>query len=289
MKAGLFAFSINPLASPEYLALLGRAAEERGFSTIWLAEHVVTFDEHRSRCPYTEDGRLRLPPGTGFLEPFTALAFLAAVTADIRLGTAIAILPQRQPLYTAKEVAGLDWLSGGRVDLGVGLGWSREELEACGVSWARRGARCDEYLALLRTLWTHERPSFVGQFYQLPACRFDPKPKQPRVPIHIGGESEAAMRRVARFGDGWLGLGLDPDGTAARLERLDIALRAAGRTRAEVSVRVSPHQAYTPPPTPEEFARFADLGVDELIVWCTATSTDDLEPALDVLAAAYLG
>jgi probable F420-dependent oxidoreductase len=288
MKVGLFAFNINPVATPEYLAALGRGAEERGFATIWLAEHVVTFDEHESRCPYTDDGKLHLPPGTGFLEPFTALSYLAAVTTRIRLGTAIAILPQRQPLYTAKEVAGLDWLAGGRVDLGVGLGWSREELEACGVPWARRGARCDEYLRLLRALWTEELPSFDGEFYRLPECRFDPKPVQSRLPVHIGGESEAAMRRVARFGDGWLGLGLDPEAASACVKRLDAALERAGRDRTEVSVRISPHQAYTPPPTPDEFARFADLGVDEVIVWCTATAPAELEPVLDGLAAAYL-
>lgn len=288
MKIGLFAFNINPVATPEYLAALGEAAEERGFSTIWLAEHVVTFDEHESRCPYTEDGRLHLPPGVGFLEPFTALAYLAAVTCSIRLGTGIVILPQRQPLYTAKEVAGLDWLSGGRVDLGVGLGWSREELEACGVPWQRRGARCDEYLQLLRTLWEQDVPAFDGEFYQLAPCRFDPKPVQPRLPIHIGGESDAAMRRVARFGDGWLGLGLDPTATAGCLDRLDGALADAGRKRAEVSVRVSPHQAYTPPPTAADVARFADLGVDEVVVWCTATTVAELEPVLDGLAATYL-
>lgn len=288
MKVGLFAFNINPVATPEYLAALGRAAEERGFGTIWLAEHVVTFDEHESSCPYTPDGKLHLPPGTGFLEPFTALAYLAAVTTRIRLGTGVAILPQRQPLYTAKEVTAVDWLSGGRVDLGVGLGWSREEFEACGVQWARRGARCDEYLALLRTLLTEELPSFAGEFYQLPACRFDPKPVQARLPVHIGGESDAAMRRVARSGDGWLGLGLDPAGAAECLGRLDVALERAGRTRAEVSVRVSPHQAYTPPPSPEDFARFAELGVDELIVWCTAQGVGELEPLLDKLAADYL-
>lgn len=287
MKVGLFAFNINPVATPEYLAMMGRAAEERGFATIWLAEHVLTFDDDEG-CPYTPDGRLHLPPGTGFLEPFTALAYLAAVTTRIRLGTGIAILPQRQPLYTAKEVAGIDWLSGGRVDLGVGLGWSRAELEACGVPWGRRGERCDEYLELLRTLWTSDLPEFDGEFYQLPACRFDPKPVQPRLPIHIGGESDAAMRRVARHGDGWLGLGLDPAGTDACLDRLDAALAAAGRKRTEVSVRVSPHQAYTPPPTPGEFARFADLGVDELIIWCAATSVTEIEPTLNGFAAAYL-
>jgi alkanesulfonate monooxygenase SsuD/methylene tetrahydromethanopterin reductase-like flavin-dependent oxidoreductase (luciferase family) len=141
---------------------------------------------------------------------------------------------------------------------------------------------------MLRTLWTESLPAFDGEFYQLPPCRFDPKPVQGRVPIHIGGESDAAMRRVARFGDGWLGLGLDPETAAACMKRLDTALAGAGRKRSEVSVRVSPHQAYTPPPTPEEFARFTELGVDEMAVWCTATTVPEIEPALDQMADRYL-
>jgi alkanesulfonate monooxygenase SsuD/methylene tetrahydromethanopterin reductase-like flavin-dependent oxidoreductase (luciferase family) len=126
------------------------------------------------------------------------------------------------------------------------------------------------------------------EFYQLPPCRFDPKPVQGRIPILVGGQSDAAMRRVARFGDGWLGLGLGPAGTEACLERLDTALAEAGRKRSEVSVRVSPHQAYTPPPSRDDMAQFADLDVDEVAVWCTATSVCDIEPALDGLADRYL-
>jgi probable F420-dependent oxidoreductase len=288
-RIGLYTFNINPVASPEFLAELGRCAEERGFSTIWLPEHVVTFDEHESRCPYTEDGTLGLPHGVGLLEPLTTMGFLAAVTSRIRLATGVAILPQRQPLYTAKEIANVDWLSGGRVDVGVGLGWSSEEYQACGVPWERRGARCDEYLELLRRLWQDDMPAFEGEFYRLDPCRFFPKPVQPRVPIYIGGESDAALRRVARHGDGWHGLGLDPAGAAECLTRLDEALAEADRKLDDVRLVVSPHQAYTPPPTPDDVSRFADGGIDEVVVWCTATSVDRIAPELDVLAQRYLG
>jgi alkanesulfonate monooxygenase SsuD/methylene tetrahydromethanopterin reductase-like flavin-dependent oxidoreductase (luciferase family) len=135
---------------------------------------VVTFEDYASSYPYSDDGRLPLPAETGLLEPFTTLAFLAALTTRVRLGTAMCLLPQRNPVYTAKEVATLDWLSNGRVDLGIGVGWLREEFEALEVPWERRGARTDDYLGVLKSLWCEEPSSFSGEFYTLgiPAVNF---------------------------------------------------------------------------------------------------------------------
>ena len=137
----------------------GRGA--RGVHAIWVGEHVVTFEHYASSYPYAEDGQAPIPPGLGLLEPFTTLAFLAALTTTTRLGTAMCLLPQRNPVYTAKEVATVDWLSGGRVDLGVGVGWLREEFEAVAVPWERRGDRTDEYLQVLHTLWCEDPSSFT--------------------------------------------------------------------------------------------------------------------------------
>jgi len=287
MDIGLYTFNLNPTSNREFLTEFARCADERGFSSIWFPEHVVTFDSHETRCPYTEDGTVGVPDGVGFLEPLTSMAFVASITENIRLGTGIAILPQRQPLYTAKEVANVDWLSGGRVDLGVGLGWCREEYDACGVPFERRGARCDEYIELLHRLWYDEHSSFKGEFYDLPTCRFYPKPVQPRLPIHIGGEGDAALRRVARHGEGWHGMLLDPDQAGDCVRRLDAALRVQGRSLSDVRVTVSPHHAYTPPPDPDSVRRYADAGVQQLVIWCLATSTDRIAPALDEIARTY--
>ena len=155
---------------------------------------MVLFEEYASSYPYADDGRIPAPPGTGLLEPLNTLSFLAAHTTTVRLGTAMVLLPQRNPVYTAKEVATLDWLSDGRVDLGIGVGWLEEEFRAVNVPWPQRGRRTDEYLEVLRTLWTDDTSQFEGEFYSLNPCQMFPKPVQSPVPIHIGGESDAALR-----------------------------------------------------------------------------------------------
>ena len=229
MQFDLWTPTANPFATPEMLAVLGAECEARGIHRIWVGEHVVLFDQYRSRYPYAEDGRIPSPPDTGLLEPLSTLSFLAAHTRTVRLGTAMVLLPQRNPVYTAKEVATLDWLSAGRIDLGVGVGWLEEEFEALNVPWPRRGARTDEYLEILRTLWCDDPSSFDGHTYRLPPCRMFPKPVQdPHPPIHIGGESDAALSRVARLAQGWHTFNRLPDDLAAPLARLD-ELLAAGR------------------------------------------------------------
>src|SRR5262245_45537393 len=142
MHIGLFAPAVHPAGTPEYLRVLGTAAEECGFHSIWMAEHVVLFDDYRSRYPYAADGRIPALGESGFYDPFDALSFLAAHTARIRLGTGICLVPQRNPVYTAKHVAGVDCLSGGRLDFGVGIGWLAEEFRALQVPFERRGDRC---------------------------------------------------------------------------------------------------------------------------------------------------
>ena len=204
MSLDLWVPTASPFTTPEVLAVVGRQAEERGIGTIWVGEHVVLFDEYASQYPYASDGRIPAMPDTGLLEPLTTLSFLAAHTTTVRLGTAMVLLPQRNPVYTAKEVATLDWLSNGRVDFGIGVGWLREEFDAVNVSWPNRGKRTDEYLEVLRTLWCDERSEYEGEFYSLNRCSMFPKPLQdPHPPIHIGGESDAALARTARSGQGW--------------------------------------------------------------------------------------
>jgi probable F420-dependent oxidoreductase len=282
MKIGLFAPLSNPFATPEYVATLGRAAEERGFHSLWVAEHVVLFDEYASQYPYSSTGKIPAPAESGIIDPFIALSFLAATTKKIRLGTGICLVPQRNPVYTAKEVASLDYLSNGRVDFGVGIGWLKEEFDALGVSFEERGARTRAYLEVMRRLWRDPVSAYEGKFYSLPASRQFPKPvQQPHPPIHFGGESDPALKRVADVGQGWYGFSIGPDETAERIAHLDGLLKARGRKRDEIEISISP---YMKPTDLDLVKRYAEVGVNQVIVLVLAPSGDDLKKALDDLA-----
>ena len=271
----------SPFATPELLAAVATEAEARAVACIWVGEHVVTFEEYASHYPYVEDGRMPLPPGSGLLEPFTTLAFLAALTGTVRLGTAMCLLPQRNPVYTAKEVATLDWLSGGRVDFGVGVGWLREEFDAVAAPWPRRGARTDEYLDVLRTLWVDDPSSFVGDCYSLAPCSMQPKPvQQPHPPIHIGGESDAALRRAARAGQGWHTFNRTPVDLPEALGRLDGFLDEAGRDRRDLRVTVCP---YFNPLDPAITEQYAQAGADAVSALLFAMSADEVPAAFEAL------
>ncbi|MDP3703041.1 MAG: LLM class F420-dependent oxidoreductase, partial [Candidatus Omnitrophota bacterium] len=235
MQVGIFAPLANPFATPEYIRTLGTAAEERGFDSIWVAEHVVLFDDYSSAYPYAQSGKIPVAPESGILDPFVSLSYLAACTSRIRLGTGICLVPQRNPVYTAKEVATIDWLSDGRFDLGIGVGWLAEEFEVLGVPFERRGSRCRAYVDVMRTLWSDAVSEYRGEFYTLPPTRQFPKPLQkPHPPIHFGGESDAALRRVADLGQGWYGFNLEPEQLNERIKRLESMLERRGRRRADV-------------------------------------------------------
>jgi probable F420-dependent oxidoreductase len=281
MKIGLFTPSANPFATPEVLSALGRGADERGIQPLWVPEHVVLFDEYASSYPYAADGKIPTPPGSGMLDPLTSLAFLAACTETVRLGTGICLLPQRNPVYTAKEVATVDWLSNGRVDFGIGVGWLREEFDALEVPFEKRGKRTDDYIDVLKTLWCDDEPEFKGDFYTLPKCRQDPKPVQdPHPPLHFGGESDASLRRVARVGQGWHAFGLDPAGVPERVAKLTELLEAQGRTRAEVTVSVCP---YFNGLDVAKLEAYAEAGVDQVVAFFFAADADGVPAALDAL------
>lgn len=286
MQIGLFAPLGNGNASASLMRTLGREAEARGFESIWVAEHAVLFDEYESQYPYSPDGRFPGGAETGLLEPLVALTYLAAVTDTIRLGTGICLVPQRNPVYTAKQVVDLDVLSGGRVDFGVGVGWLAEEFEAVAAPFERRGERCNEYLDVMRTLWCDELSEHHGEHYDLPACKMYPKPvQQPHPPIHVGGESRAAMRRVATHGQGWYSFNRTPGQLDEPLARLDAVLAEHGRTRADIELTVCP---YFNPTTPADVEAYCERGVDRLVVLCLAFDPDTLVASLDQLVADVL-
>ena len=282
MKFDLWFPTASPMTTPGVLEALAEGAEQRGVATVWVGEHVVLFEHYASHYPYAEDGRIPAPSGTGLLEPLVTLSYLAARTSTVRLGTAMLLLPQRNPVYVAKEVSSLDWLSAGRVDLGVGVGWLKEEFDALNVPWERRGKRTDEYLEVLRTLWCDPTSRYHGESYELPACEMYPKPvQQPHPPIHIGGETPAALRRAARHG-GWHTFNRSPVELGAALAELDGYLAEAGRSRDDLRITVCP---YFNQLTPEGVAAYAEAGADAVAALFFAFGPDEVEATLDGLEA----
>ncbi|HWJ63133.1 MAG TPA: LLM class F420-dependent oxidoreductase [Acidimicrobiales bacterium] len=281
MDVGVFVPLGNGNATAEVLRAVGREVEDRGFESIWVPEHVVLFEDYASSYPYSPDGKFPGGADTGMLEPLTALTYLAAVTDRVRLGTAICLVPQRNPVYTAKQVTDLDNLSGGRAEFGIGVGWLREEFDALNMPFEKRGQRTDEHLAVMTSLWTDETSEFHGELYDLPACSMYPKPVQtPHPPIHVGGESDAAMRRVARTGQGWFSFNRLPGDLAEPLGRLDAILAEHDRSRDDVVITVCP---YFNPVSPEMVEQYAAAGVDRLVVLCLAFDVDTLKAQLDGL------
>jgi probable F420-dependent oxidoreductase len=218
MRYGFYLPTRGQTATPEALEAMVRRAEALGFSSVVIADHIVLPVEIKSAYPYTVDGVF---PGQGdALEQLALMAFIAGKTSTLRLVTSVMIVPHRNPVVTAKMLATIDVLSGGRVTVGAGVGWLREEFEALGApDFDRRGAASDEYLRIFKLLWTRSPASFEGQFCSFKAIRFMPQPVQkPHPPIWIGGHSRAALRRTARLGDGWHPVGANPAASLTPVE-----------------------------------------------------------------------
>jgi len=208
MKVGIMFANAGPFGTAEGGTTMARAAEAAGIESLWTVEHVVYPDDYGSTYPYDDSGRMAMAPDTDLTDPLTWLTWVGAHTSTIRLATGILILPERNPVVLAKQLGTMDALTGGRVDLGIGVGWLREEFDAVGIPWERRGARTDEYVAAMRTLWDGDNVSFDGDFVSFDRVSSNPKPVHGSVPIVVGGHSEAAARRAGRLGDGfWPGKG----------------------------------------------------------------------------------
>ena len=235
------------LASPDSLRSLAQRAEDLGFDHIWVSDHIILPHKVDSFYPYASDGVATFRPEDTYLEPLAALNFLAGCTQRVRLGTHVLILPYRNPVLTAKIISTLDVLSGGRVILGAGVGWMEEEFQALGLdTYKQRGAVTDEYIELYKELWTKEHPSFQGEHYQISGSGFEPKPvQQPHPPIWIGGHTGPALRRAAKYGDGWMPIGLrppailEPEEMAALVARLRRLTVQAGRPENAVDLTFS--------------------------------------------------
>jgi probable F420-dependent oxidoreductase len=238
MKFGLAFANIGPYARPDAAATLARRAEDSGFESIWTVDHVVVPAGYRSRYPYDPSGRLPSGEATVFPDPLIWLSYVAATTATLRLGTGILIVPQRNPLELAKQLATLDDLSGGRVILGAGIGWLEEEFKALGVPFAGRGQRTDEAIAAMRALWSEEEATFAGKTVSFERCFLRPQPPGGSVPVHIGGHSEAAARRAGRLGDGFFPFGVPVDQLPPLIDAMRRTAEESGRDPDAIEITV---------------------------------------------------
>jgi probable F420-dependent oxidoreductase len=280
MKFGLYGINVGACADPETAVTVARLAERSGFDSLWTGEHVVLPDPQAPPSP--------LPPRTPLLDPAVALAFVAAHTHTIRLATGIVILPQRNPVVLAKELASVDVLSGGRLLFGIGAGYLQPEFAALGVPFADRGRRTDEYLDAMLALWDEPSPCYQGSFVTFSGVDAQPRPIQrPHPPIHVGGQSLGAYRRALVRGNGWYGFALDVDHTRRCLTEL-----SAVRERVARPAELGPLEiTVTPPPAlrREDVARYADLGVDRLVLLILARDGKELVAQVERAAEAFLG
>lgn len=255
MKFGIALGRLNPAFFLEITLL----AEELGFESVWLPEHLV-FPVHMTRSPIPGDEHPPVPPSTPVFDCFAYLSFLAGRTSRIRLGTHVYNLALRHPFVAARAVQTLDIVSGGRAEAGVGAGWLESEWRAAGLEFSTRGRRLDEALEVCRRLWTEEIIEHHGEFFDFEPVMFEPKPVQrPRPPVLVGGESHAALRRAARLGDGWIGMDHTLESVAPRVEKLRAWRRDAGG--GPVSVTVG-----GPVAGPGDVERWQEAGVDRLLV-----------------------
>jgi probable F420-dependent oxidoreductase len=263
MRLGLHALGIGAGANRAVIDEVAAAAERSGFATLWSGEHVVMVDRSASRYPYSDDGQIAVPAQADWIDPMIGLSFAAAATSTITLATGVLLLPEHNPVLMAKQAATLDTLSGGRFTFGIGIGWSREEFDALGVPFERRGARTAEYVDAMRTLWRDDVASFDGKFVRFDSVRVNPKPvRDRRIPIMLGGNSDAALRRVAAWGDGWYGFNVD--GVAAvrdRVATLTSLCSERGRDIRDLRIAVALQD-----PRRSDVSALAGLGVDELVV-----------------------
>jgi|TARA_B100000470_G_scaffold157315_1_gene122887 probable F420-dependent oxidoreductase len=275
------------MAGPEQLRTVAQRAEDLGYDHVWVSDHIILPKKVDSFYPYAADGVATFKPDEPYYEPLAALNFIAGCTQRIRLGTHVLIIPYRNPVLTAKILSTLDVLSGGRLILGAGVGWMEEEFKAMGLdTYKERGAVTDEYLQVYKELWTKEDASFDGKYYQISDTGFEPKPVQkPHPPIWIGGHTGPAVRRAAKYGDGWMPIGLrppailEPEELAGKIARLRKLTVEAGRPEDAVSLTFSTGVVFNDAAgssrawmqgNPEQIAsdlrQYQDLGVSNFII-----------------------
>ena len=278
MEFGCHLPVFGPAATRASLLAFAGEMERLGYESLWASDHIVIPHTIRSRYPYSDTGQFPLAPDATFLEPLTALAMVAGVTARAKLGTTVLVLPHRHPVLAAKALATLDHLSGGRVILGAGVGWMREEIEMFGVPYARRGAWSDEAIRVMRACWAGERVEHRGEFWRFPPFAALPRPARGTVPIWIGGHTPRALRRVAELGDGWHAAFPSAEKMRAGVADLEAACTKAGRDVKSlvISARVGLPAKQDAEALVREIRALAALGVSHVILESRVRDLADL-------------
>jgi probable F420-dependent oxidoreductase len=284
MKLGLMFANSGPFANPQLLAHLAQSAERFGFESIWTVEHVVIPQDYQSPYPYSPSGKIPGSEDVPIPDPLLPLAYAAAITKTLKLGTGVMILPQRHPLYVAKEVATLDVLSNGRVILGIGSGWLKEEFDSLGLDFHQRGARTDEAIKSLRALWSPEAASsFRGKHFSFGPVKCFPKPVQKGgVPIVIGGHSPAAAKRAGRYGDGFFPAIGEPDKLQALFAMMAAEAKKAGRDPKQIELSCMGRAKV------DSLKALEDVGITRVVVPPPAYDPDGITRGLEKIASEVL-
>jgi probable F420-dependent oxidoreductase len=284
LKLGLLPpYRLGVTSDPVWMGAFARHADEVGFESLLTVEHVVVPVGYESTYPYSETGRMPLPEDCDIPDPLDLLAWIAGRTERIRLGTGILVLPEHHPLQLAKRVATIDRLSNGRMFLGVGVGWLREELEAVNVDPATRGARTDQGIEALRAIWRDDEVSFSGTYARFSKVRSHPKPVQDAVPILVGGHSAAAARRAGRLGDGFFPLGLAGEALDERVAQVAAAATDAGRSPGDVPLTMG---GLLGEGTIVALAEAARRGAERVVLSTRIDDLDQLRRDMDAAVAA---
>jgi probable F420-dependent oxidoreductase len=278
MKFGLFGMNMRPCVTPAAIAAVARAAEEAGFDSFWGGEHIALPDPPGPPAP--------MPPRTVFVDLCVTIAFAAAHTRTLRFGTGIMILPLRNPVVLAKQLASVDVMSGGRLIFGVGISNIEGEYKAVGMPFDHKGKRAEEALAIMKALWSMERAQFQGRFFSLDGVRTEPRPIQKlHPPIIFGGKSSYAFSRTARLGNGWFGYGLDLEATAKCISGIRAACDQHGRSFDQIEISVTPKAELNA----ELAHQYAELGVQRLIISPRANDVNGMLQRIDHAGRELIG
>jgi len=281
MKLGITLPQLGQWATPDNVINVARYAEELGFNSLWMLERLLFPIEPKTTYTVSPDGKL--PDEYRYvLDPIITLTYAAANTKDIRVGTSVLVMPNHTPIILARQLSTLDVLSQGRLDCGLGIGWSEDEYDASNVAFKQRGARGDEFIQCLKTLWTEEQPEFHGEFYQVAKSVVNPKPVQkPHPPITVGGFHPRALKRAVLYGDGYHGVALPFNQMEDLIARLKQAAKEAGKNFDNLHIPCRAHNLVLLDESPganreplvgtaaqikEDFRRYEEIGVTEIII-----------------------
>jgi probable F420-dependent oxidoreductase len=283
MNVGVFLLASEQAADP---AIVAKKAEELGFASFWVPEHAILPVHYTSRYPASPDGRI--PAAVGVIaDPFVALARASATTSTIKLGTGVCLIPERNPLMLAKEVATLDHYSGGRFLFGIGAGWLKEETEIMGGDFAHRWTQTKEAILAMKELWTKEESEYRGQYYNFPAVRSFPKPAhKPHPPVLLGGSSKYVFKRIVEWGDGWLPTGVSADAIQRGCATLNELAEKAGRDPKTLEVI-----AFGQPGlfnSRDDFKPLEKIGINHATIWIRRTKEKEVVTELEDLARRVL-